>query len=423
MDAADTLRLANQALRSELVELERQIQALRDSESVGADELLVLENQLLRAQLKEQQEFLEGCQVLMRSIPELSSSSSCVSPATAQPNQAELLQQGSDNTSTLLHLLVSRCQSRSSEWRPVTLPTHLFHSKAIPGFNVTSNFQRDQPSPSSSTRMYLRVDGCFPNVPPQVVADGYWNTWVDETAFNKTLESFISKPIEHMLVPFLFRELMTSPPCFADGGEETKVSLYRELHPGNHRDWIYCLTRKRQEVALSTLQMPAELNPTVTTRRDQHTRRVVGGQGEFCPRKRTKGCASVSQLVGKRECIVLAKSCMKQLVPGGGDEAGESHVVSKHAIAADGLFVWQDEVSIDFEVECAGGEVEIQRKRVPAARAISFVSLVSDASPIQDLAMYSNVVDSMGRATERYAKLVDIFYEMMTGGVGDGTAG
>lgn len=418
-DEAEQLKQANESLRTELETLKLMVEELRERRGeqtedfllLEQDDLLQLENELLRAQLREQEEFLAGCRALMQSIPELSSTSSQEEATPSLQSQQDLLKQGQENSLTHLLLLVSRSQT-ANDWKAVQLPPHVFTaSSAVPGFNVTCNFRKEIKDPVNrpgESFICLRVDGCFPNIPPETVAQGYWNTWNSERFFSETFGAFFNSSSKASAppVPFMIKELMSQDAGF----EVTKVNLYREQHSAEAKDWIYCLTKVKREIALSTLSLPPELNPSVATRRVQHTRKVVSGA--LPSRKRNKGCASSSQLMGRQECIVLARSCVKDTVLPAGDAAVPS---SRHAFDEEGLFVWQDEVSIDFEVQCDEGK-ELQRKRVPAARASAFISISSKAFPVQDVDLYSALVTASGQATEKYAKLIDMFYALMAHG-------
>ncbi|KAH9260998.1 hypothetical protein BASA81_000694 [Batrachochytrium salamandrivorans] len=441
---AESLQHQNKLLRLELEDLKRRVEILReqrgiesDNERENEDLLLRLENDLLRAQLKEQQEFLEGCRLL--AIPQIISPSPKPSRHLKEHHQQqcspmELMQQGSENALTQLFLLVSQCQI-ASDFQPMKLPPHCFQS-AVPGLTVTCCMRKSamEEQHNGVCTVWLRVDGCFPNISPDNVAQGYWTTWTDAEAYADTFTGFFDRaPVATTTsttavndkdvvsgrtpVPFVLRELMQNKS--AEG--ETVVNLYREFPSHKERadepeDWVYCLTKVKREVALSTLAMAAELNPGVTMRRDQHTRRVLPQQSaDVRVRKRTKGPSSSSsaatQLLGRQECIVLARNVMRGLpsnpnATSSSPTATQAHEEKK---TAEGLFVWQDEVLVDNEVECKEGR-EIVRQRVPAARAAAFISFSSDLRFVQATDLLSALVDVQGRATERFSKLIDSYY-------------
>ncbi|KAH9256432.1 hypothetical protein BASA81_005346 [Batrachochytrium salamandrivorans] len=440
-DEATRLTLANERLREELAGLKLQVESLRErrfeqeeeasNEGGGMesneDRLLRLENALLKAQLREQSNFLLGCRELMERIPELKASTSGdladgdnakreeEDEQTAKLREEELMKQGAENAMTHLLLLVSRSQT-CNDWQAVQLPEHCFRS-AVPGFNVTCNFRKEERDPVNrpgEITVCLRVDSCFPNISPDAVAATYWSTWTNVKSMTTIFHAFfgVSKPGGDVdpPTPFIVSELMQGQSFTTEGGEEhTKVNLYRQLDEQDEelRDWIYCMTKQRREIAMSTLNMNPELNPSVAARRVQHTRRVMAPGTNVPTRKRGKGCTSSSQLMGRQECIVLARTCMR-----GQQRKALSALSANQTIAEDGLFAWQDEVSIDFEVDCAEGK-ELQRKRVPAARASSFIAFPMSKLVVHDTDLYPAILDASGKATEKYAKLIDMYYGMM----------
>lgn len=432
-DEAGKLKAANEHLREELINLKQMVELLREQRADGItcdekeetpeqreDRLLRLENDLLRAQLREQADFLVGCRELMDQIPELRISTSSLVDDSLPPlpkvNEEELMKQGAENAMTHLLLLVSRSQT-CNDWQAVELPEHCFRT-AVPGLNLTCNFRKEVRDPVNrpgENMVCIRVDACFPSISPEAVAGAYWATWTNKKSFASLFNAFFGVPQAGTAageppVPFLIKDLMQSAPT---DREDVRVNLYRELQVEDKelRDWIYCMTKQRREIAMSTLNMNAELNPSVAARRNQHTRKIV--QGALPARKRGKGCTSSSQLMGRQECIVLARTCMR-----GEQRKALSALSANHTIAEDGLFVWQDEVSIDYEVKCDGG-TELQRKRVPATRASSFIAFPESYFVVHDTDLYTAVLDASGKATEKYAKLIDLMYTMM--GMGGGT--
>lgn len=445
---AESLEHQNKLLRLELEDLKRRVEVLREqrgteSDNENEDLLLQLENDLLRAQLKEQQEFLEGCRLL--AIPRAQSPSPQPSSSHAKEcSSMELMQQGSENALTQLFLLVSQCQI-ASDFQPMKLPPHCFQS-AVPGLTVTCCMRKFavEEQHNGVCTVWLRVDGCFPNISPENVAQRYWTTWTDADAYADTFTGFFDRAPANSSdgatanshsatatataaandkdvvsgrtpVPFVLRELLQHKS--SEG--ETVVNLYREFpshkqeRADEPEDWVYCLTKVRREVALSTLAMAAELNPGVTMRRDQHTRRVLPQQAaDVRVRKRTKGpptsSSAATQLLGRQECIVLARNVMRGLPssPNATSSATQLHEEKK---TAEGLFVWQDEVLVDSEVDCKEGR-EIVRQRVPAARAAAFISFSSDLRFVQATDLLSALVDVQGKATERFSKLIDAYY-------------
>lgn len=322
----------------------------------------------------------------------------------------------------------------------------------------------------------MRVDGCFPHIPVETVADGYWGTWTNADLFAKVFQDFFDQAGSRTSTPapgsmpvhasatvtaasspkvassqtkvktpvrFELVELMNSKADIQTNSEEEPVAglskttpsdsetleddanvvvnLYRE-HPeiGDPRDWIYVMTRGVKEVAMSTLNMPPSLTPGVAARRDQHSRRVISSQEtEKRKRKRVKGSgsASASALLGKQKCIVLARNSMRSMVAPDTASVNSTRAdPDKSASFVEGVFVWGDTVNVDFEVDCSEGK-EIRRERVPAARASAFISLSETLSPVQNTSLSGNIVDDHGKATDHYAKLVDAFYRTMMGGL------
>jgi hypothetical protein len=78
----------------------------------------------------------------------------------------------------------------------------------------------------------------------------------------------------------------------------------------------------------------------------------------------------------------------------------------------EGLFVWDDEIAVETAVACAEG-VEVQRLRVPAARVVSFLALTCDKRRLAGTNLLQGIMDTQGRATERYAKLIDAYYSFL----------
>ena len=195
-------------------------------------------------------------------------------------------------------------------------------------------------------------------------------------------------------------------------GTEVKVNLYRELPEKEiPRDVVYVHTKQQRDVALSTLSMPSNLTPSVAARREQHSRRII--QTEKPRRKRSKGSgsSSASQLIGRQKCWVLARTSMRCVEV----EEINSTRMNVDQKVIEGIFVWQDFVNVDREVECPEGK-EIRRERVPASRASAFISLTNDLIPIQETLIQEAVLNASGKATEKYAKLIDLYYTLMANG-------
>ena len=135
-------------------------------------------------------------------------------------------------------------------------------------------------------------------------------------------------------------------------------------------------------------------------------------------RKRAKatGSASAAQLIGREKCWVLARNYMRSATAF--DDSGvDSERMDADNRLVEGLFAWQDYVSIDVEVPCAEGK-EIRRQRVPAARAAAYIAITDDLFPVQETELHAAIVDASGKTTEKWAKLIDMFYSiMMVGGV------
>jgi len=455
-EEAANLHKANQQLREELESLRSRVEELREQRGEGLEEfdeeaeLLSLENELLRAQLLEQQEFLRGCRILaeqlaleaqlgdaihsgnqpLRLVPEMISTD----------GKRELMRQGADNALTHLFHLVSRSQQEGA-WTAVKLPEHVFRT-AVPGLNVTCCYRKERAmNDPTKTTLCMRVDGCFPNISPEVTAQGYWSTWTSAESWATAFQSFFeSKSDEEEKVtkttreeegndtkldetivqgktpiPFSLRELMSAREA---DGSEVRVNLYREMpHDNQPRDWVYVMTRLQRDIAMSTLSLAPELTPGVAARREQHSRRVVQ-QTEKPKRKRAKatGSASAAQLIGRQKCWVLARNSMRSINATDMKDINSTRVDPENRLV-EGLFVWQDYVSIDVEVPCDEGK-EIRRQRVPAARAAAYIALTDDLFPVQETDLHNAVVDASGRATEKYAKLIDMFYSIMTlGGI------
>ena len=459
-DEAATLSKANAELRSELEMLRKRVEELREIRCEDVEEfdeeaeLLRLENDLLKAQLLEQQQFLEGCRLLATQmakeseVDKVTGVSIPPSPRTAAIMTAdakrELVRQGADNALTKLFHLVSRSQQINS-WTGVKLPEHVFKS-AVPGLNVTCCYRKEKhPDDPGVTTLILRVDGCYPNISPAIAQQGYWSTWVSAESWATVFSNFFGQKDHNQAqsadqsnagksgdkkstasedgvtvhgktpIPFHLKELMSARD--PDGGE-VKVNLYREMPPNDSpRDWVYVMTRQQRDIAMSTLSMAPELTPGVAARREQHSRRVVP-QSEKPRRKRAKatGSASAAQLIGREKCYVLARNYMRSMtVDDSGALVGNRMDAENRLV--EGLFVWQDYVSIDVEVPCAEGK-EIRRQRVPAARAAAFIAVTDDLFPVQEIELHNAIVDASGKATEKYAKLIDMFYAvMMAGGV------
>jgi hypothetical protein len=458
-EEATSLSIANAQLRSELETLRKRVEELRELRCEEQDEfdeeteLLALENELLRQQLLEQQHFLEGCKLLVEQLAmesklqaELGTGVALQRFAPSSPmrqpsvpdtvsfdGKRELMRQGAENALTHLFHLVSRSQQINA-WTSVKLPEHVFKS-AVPGLNVTCCY-RKEPSlaDANSTTLCLRVDGCYPNISPEIAQQGYWSTWVSAESFASVFAGmFGDRPRQvedpdksaangqsdevhrgKTPIPFTFRELMSSRD--SDGGE-IKVNLYREM-PVNStpRDWVYVMTRLQRDIAMSTLSMAPELTPGVAARREQHSRRVIP-QSEKPKRKRAKatGSASAAQLIGRQKCWVLARNSMRTVNAQDMKDINSTRVDVENRLV-EGLFVWQDYVSIDVEVPCKEGK-EIRRQRVPAARASAFIALTDSLFPVQDTDLHNAIVDASGKATEKYARLIDMFYSvMMVGG-------
>ena len=464
-DDEETVSLlkANEQLRTELETLRKRVEDLRemrceDEEEFDEEaELLSLENELLRTQLLEQQRFLEGCRLLAEQLqledveakPEDSSSSSSSKSARvpkslpetmSMDGKKELVRQGAENALTHLFHLVSRSQQES--WISVKLPEHVFKS-AVPGLNVTCCYRKEvSHADPKVTTLCLRVDGCYPNISPEVVAQGYWSTWVSAESWASVFSSFFDfkdKGEEKVMkgkskdddgegnlgkttvqgktpIPFSLRELMSTKDT---DGNEVRVNLYREIPTDSSpRDWVYVMTRLQRDIAMSTLSRAPELTPGVAARREQHSRRVIP-QSEKPRRKRAKatGSASAAQLVGREKCWVLARNSMRSINARDMKDMNSTRVDGGENRLVEGLFVWQDYVSIDVEVPCEEGK-ELRRQRVPAARAVAYIALTDNLFPIQDTDIHQSIVDASGKATEKYARLIDMFYAiMMVGGI------
>jgi hypothetical protein len=175
MNEAENLKRENTILQKDLVELKQTLEALvlqRTGDAHEEDQLLALENYLLRAQIQEEAAFLEGCKLLREGMP-----SERPSRITTKPNPDELMRLSSENAMnefcTLLCIYpiddlfrltlypdmhVSRSEN-AKDWIPVDLPIHCFES-AVPGLNITCNYRVQIPDPINQpdvAAVYIRV--------------------------------------------------------------------------------------------------------------------------------------------------------------------------------------------------------------------------------------------------------------------------
>jgi len=362
------LKKERAAYLAEIQELNSSIMNMRSK----GQSAIQIENELLLKQLEEHKRFISGCIKLQVGIP------------TSGKTFKHMHVQGTSFAKTFAHSLVSN----SGSWNATTLePKYFTHLK--PGIHVTSCHQFiSEPSPV----LHLRMDK---------VADLFYSQWTDKDAMEKGYCLNEGCNLTKLDIP-------------DDTSENLEVYSFSEEQkdaPDKMNEWIFLITREREDMVKSTLALPMELTPS-----------LVRGDCDEPPvqtdkRKRRKIKSSTNKdstlgTFGKSHGWIMARSNTRHVpIP---NKEGYQRIES---LLMEGVLIWQqgiiredDDLEASF-IDCKQTEQLVEREM---CTRVAIVLSIPKILNLNILKSYHDVVSPAAVLTEHYSAIVDNFFFNLT---------
>mmetsp|Transcript_2812 Transcript_2812/g.6569 ORF Transcript_2812/g.6569 Transcript_2812/m.6569 type:complete len:581 (+) Transcript_2812:894-2636(+) len=382
----DRLRNERAGFLKTIDDLQRKVNEFRSAGQVNVQ----MENDLLRAQLREHKEFLRGCFQLQHGLP------------SSDVAFKHLYTQGQSFAQTHVHSILS--QSAQESWVPTKFPSSYFET-LTPGYNVTACHRKiDTPN---NKCMMLRIDFAFKDLSADIVAEAYWRMWSDAEMVQDGFKLDFPVEIMPLNVPGQSSDNFGAW-CYSEKVEPPKVPS----------DWVFVTSRSREDIVKSTLNISTELSPGLAQGISKEeavqawdclTKGDSDGNEFACSqRRRQRRKDATLGTFGKTTGWVLAR-CTTEHSPVNHRPSARrinSLLVEGGVIWTQGIVREDQDLEANFE-DINSSEHLVERE---SCTRVALVANVPLNFSMNILNSHTDLLEADGTMTERFARLLEKFY-------------